>query len=169
MGFWRVLYRCGRTIGHLMVGEFTVTGVSLFLFAFLVGSWEIDGKAERRCLGTSPCDNEITIELRTNALRAYQEKSSELIPPGPRSRVGTHNSFSLDRSVFTWLRNALANPNQLHMVTLLSATTPCVQYCSFNYKKTLAYSIGLNYQNHLRTVLDFWSGAFELSAIETLG
>ena len=49
----------------------------------------MDGKAERRWLGTSPCDNERTIALRKNALRAYEGKSSELIPPGPRSRVGT--------------------------------------------------------------------------------
>ena len=83
------LYRCGRTIGHLTVGEFTVTEVPLFLLAFLVSSWEMDGKAERRWLGTSPCGNERTIALRNNALRAYEGKSSELIPPGPRSRVGT--------------------------------------------------------------------------------
>ena len=68
--------------------RFTVTGVPLFLFAFLVSSWEMDGKAERRWLGTSPCDNERTIALRKNALRAYEGKASELIPPGPRSRVG---------------------------------------------------------------------------------
>ena len=49
----------------------------------------MDGKAERRWLGTSPCDNERTIALRTNVLRAYEGKPSELIPPGPRSRVGT--------------------------------------------------------------------------------
>ena len=66
-----------------------MTGVPLFLFAFLVSSWEMDGKAEHRWLGTSPCDNERTIALRANALRAYEGKSSELIPPGPRSRVGT--------------------------------------------------------------------------------
>ena len=52
----------------------------------------MDGKAERRWLGTSPCDNERTIALRTNALRAYEGKSSELIRPGPRSRVGTNHS-----------------------------------------------------------------------------
>ena len=102
MGFWRVLYRCARTIGHLTVGEFTVTGVPLFLFAFLVSSWEMDGKAECRLLGTSPCENERTIALRKNALRAYEGKSSELIPPGPRSRVGTHpSSFITHRSSFT--------------------------------------------------------------------
>ena len=49
----------------------------------------MDGKAEGRWLGTSPCDNERIIALRTNALRAYEGKSSELISPGPRSRVGT--------------------------------------------------------------------------------
>ena len=33
-----VVYRCDRTIGHLTVGDFTVTGVLLFLFALLVSS-----------------------------------------------------------------------------------------------------------------------------------
>ena len=33
-----------------------------------------------------PCDNERTVALWTDALRAYKGKSSELIPPGPRSR-----------------------------------------------------------------------------------
>ena len=84
MGFWRVLYRCGRTIGHLTVGEFTVTGVPLFLFVFLVSSWEMDGKAEHWWLGICRVMTNIIIALRTNALRAYEEKSSELIPPGPR-------------------------------------------------------------------------------------
>ena len=87
--FIAILYRCGRTIGHLTVGQFTLTGVPLFLFAFLVSSCKMDGKAERRWLGTSPCDNERTIALRADALRAYEGKSSELKPPGPRSRVGT--------------------------------------------------------------------------------
>ena len=49
----------------------------------------MDGKVEGQGLGTSPCDDERTIALRTNALRAYEGKFSELIPPGPRSRVGT--------------------------------------------------------------------------------
>ena len=78
---------------ELTVGDFDVTGVPLFLFAFLASSWEMDAKAKGRWLGTSPCDNEITIALRTNALRAYEGKSSELIPPGPRSRVGTNNTI----------------------------------------------------------------------------
>ena len=89
----RDMYRCGRTIGHLTVGEFTVTVVPLFLFAFQVSSWEI-GKAERRWLGTSSCDNERTNALRKNALRPYEGKSSELIPPGPRSRVGSRVRFA---------------------------------------------------------------------------
>ena len=33
-----VLYRCGRTIGHVTGGDFAVMGVPLFLFAFLVSS-----------------------------------------------------------------------------------------------------------------------------------
>ena len=66
------VYRCDHAIGHLTVGEFTVTGVPLFLFAFLLSSWEMDGKAERRWLGTSPCDDERTIALSKNALRAYE-------------------------------------------------------------------------------------------------
>ena len=69
--------------------EIYCDGSSFFLFAFLVSSWEIDGKAERRWLGTSPCHNERTIALRKNALRAFEGRSSELIKPGPRSRVGT--------------------------------------------------------------------------------
>ena len=64
-------------------------GVPLFLFAFLVSPCKMNGKADGRWLGTSPCDNERTTALRKNALRAYEGKSSELIPPGPRSRVGT--------------------------------------------------------------------------------
>ena len=84
-----MLYRCGRTIGHLTLGDFAVMGVALFLSAFLVSSWKMNGKAEGRWLGTSSCDIELTIALRTYALRAYDGKSSDLIPPGPRSRVGT--------------------------------------------------------------------------------
>ena len=38
LDFWRVLYCFGRTIGHLTVGDFAVTGIPLFLFAFLVNS-----------------------------------------------------------------------------------------------------------------------------------
>ena len=52
----------------------------------------MDGKAERRWLGTFPCDNERTIALSKIALRAYEGKSSKLIPTDPRSRVGTQPS-----------------------------------------------------------------------------
>ena len=38
------LYRCGRTIGHLTVGDFAVTGVPLLLFSFLLTSREMNGK-----------------------------------------------------------------------------------------------------------------------------
>ena len=66
-----------------------MTGVPLFLFAFPVNSIKMNGKDEGRWLATSPCHDESTVVLRANALRAYEGKSSELIPPGPRSRVGT--------------------------------------------------------------------------------
>jgi len=52
----------------------------------------MDGKAEGRWLRTSPCDNERVIVLNTYVLRAYGGKSSERIPPGPRSRVETIQS-----------------------------------------------------------------------------
>ena len=48
-------------------------------------------------LGTFPCDYESTIALRTNALRAYEEKPSAMILPGPRSRLGTQ-TYLLNRS-----------------------------------------------------------------------
>ena len=50
----------------------------------------MDGKVHGRWHGISPCDNERNIALWTNALRAYEGKSSELIPPGPRSREPVH-------------------------------------------------------------------------------
>ena len=59
-------------------------------FSVCVSSELLIDERGGRWLGTSPCDNERnTIALRTNALRAYEGKSSELIPPGARSRVGT--------------------------------------------------------------------------------
>lgn len=70
-----------------------MTGLALFLSAFLVSYSEMDGKAEGRWFGTSPCDNEITNAFRTNALRAYEGKSSEPIPPGPRSRIGAYLTY----------------------------------------------------------------------------
>ena len=93
MGYWRVLYRNGPTIGHLTVGEYYVMGVSLFLFAFIVSSLEMGWKAEGRWRGTSPSNTERTIALREDALRAYEGNSSELIRSGPRSRVRTSQSY----------------------------------------------------------------------------
>ena len=55
------------------------------------------GKAERGWLGTYPCDNERTIALSKNALPAYEGKSSELIPPGPRSGGCTDRRLSISR------------------------------------------------------------------------
>ena len=41
----------------------------------------MDGKVHGRQHDTSPCDNERTIALWTNALQAYEGKSLELIGP----------------------------------------------------------------------------------------
>ena len=51
----------------------------------------MNGKAERRWLGTFPCDSEKTTVLKKIALRAYEGKSSELFEekrnPSPRGGV----------------------------------------------------------------------------------
>ena len=103
------MYICGRTIRHLTVGYFTVTGVPLFLFAFLLSSRGMDRKAVGRWLGTSPRDNEITIAVRTNATRVYEGMSSELISPGPRSRVGTNGRMT-HRQRPSIISNAILKP-----------------------------------------------------------
>ena len=66
--------------------RFCCDGSSTFLLAFLVSSWKMNGKAEGWWIGTSPCYDERTIALRTNALRAYEGKSSELVISGKRWR-----------------------------------------------------------------------------------
>ena len=67
----------------------------------------MDGKAEGRWLGTSPCDSKRTIALRTNELRAYEGKPSNLIPPSPLSRVGTRvNMFDVSCIEYKHLRAA---------------------------------------------------------------
>ena len=43
-----MLYRCGGTIGHLTVGDFAVTGVPLFLFAFVSSDLLKDEREGRR-------------------------------------------------------------------------------------------------------------------------
>ena len=64
-------------------------------------------KAEGRWLGSSPCDNEITIALRTDALRAYEGKSSELIPTGP-AVASRYNSIELGKFCLLPKRDLLA-------------------------------------------------------------
>ena len=92
----RHVCRCDRIIGHvtahrmvgyILSGSFIVTfGVSFELLR----SWGTNGKVHDRWHGTSPCDSERTIALWTNALRAYEGRSSELIPPGSPSREPVH-------------------------------------------------------------------------------
>ena len=98
MGFWRVLYRCGRIIGHFtrhnLVGyiisaRFTVNiGVSC---EHLI-SWDSNEKVHRRWRGTSTYGNKRNFALWTNALRAYEGESLELIPTSPRSRESAQTS-----------------------------------------------------------------------------
>ena len=62
-------------------------GSSTFSVCVSSGLLEDEREGRRPMAWHFPCDNKRTT-LRTDALRVY-EKSSELIPPGPRSRVGT--------------------------------------------------------------------------------
>ena len=60
--------------------------VIIGVFRELLRFYDANGELHGRWHGTSSCENERTIALWTNALRGYEEKASELIPPGPRSR-----------------------------------------------------------------------------------
>ena len=53
-------------------------------------------KVHGRWHDTSPCDNERTIALWANALRYYEAKSSELIPPASRSRESVQIPYTVD-------------------------------------------------------------------------
>ena len=91
----------------------------------------MDGKAERRWLGTSPCDNERTIALGENALRAYEGKSSELIPQGPRSRVGTLYCAVLycNALYFTVLHCTVLHCTVLYRTVLCCSTADTTRTC----------------------------------------
>ena len=85
----KYLYRCSCIIGHLPYIKRLDTfcrGVPTLLLAFLVGSFDTNGNILGRWHGPFPRDNEQIVASWTNALRAYEGKSSELAPPGPRSR-----------------------------------------------------------------------------------
>ena len=83
----------GRIIEHYTVHiewlDTIFQVVILALLSFLLSSWEMNGKAHSVWRGTSPCKIKLTVELRANALRAYEGKCSRSIPPGPRSQVCT--------------------------------------------------------------------------------
>ena len=121
------MYRCGRIIGHFtlhtMVGCILSRSSIVFIGVFceLLPAFEILKYDREGPYGQWPvpslCDNERTIPLWTNALRAHEGKSSELIPPGPHARVGTiqlnrvssaycpkHDQFALRRPESTVLR-----------------------------------------------------------------
>ena len=48
---------------------------------------EMDREVDGRWCGISLCDNQRSFACWTNALPAYEERSSKLTPPGPGSRV----------------------------------------------------------------------------------
>ena len=83
MGVWRVLYRCGRIIGHFTVHgmvEHILPGspnVTVGVSCELLKSWYTNGKVHGRWHGTSPRDNERTIAL-------YGQKHSEPTRGSPR-------------------------------------------------------------------------------------
>ena len=65
----------------------------------------MDGKTESRWVRTSPWDSVITIALKTDGFKAYEGMSSELVPPGPRSGVGTDSQLHI--SAMCVSRNAV--------------------------------------------------------------
>ena len=85
---WSYHWAFYRTmVGYILSGSsLVIIGVS----CELLRSCDTNGKVHGRWHVTSPCDNERTIASWTNALRAYEGKSSELIPPGPGSRETVH-------------------------------------------------------------------------------
>ena len=87
------MYRWGCIIGHftvhVMVGC-TFSGSSLGSCPVAIGlscELEILRYERERPWSMVWHDNEQTIALWTSVLRAYEGTSSELIPPGPRSRA----------------------------------------------------------------------------------
>ena len=98
MGFWRMPYHCSRIIGHfsvqMMVGYILSrsTTVTIGVSCEILRSSDANRKVHGRWHGTSPCDHERTVASRTDALRAYEGKSSELIPRG-RGHSSRYNSI----------------------------------------------------------------------------
>ena len=65
----------------------------------LLKSLHTNGKVHGRRHDTSPRDGEWSVALWTNAFRAFEGKSSEVIPPGPQSRESVHwLPVTVDRS-----------------------------------------------------------------------
>ena len=88
-----------RMVGYVLLGSSTVIiGVS----CELLRCCDTNGEVHGRWHDTSPCGNERTTALWTNALRAYEGKSSELIPPGPQSRESVQYRSCYSRSCRCW-------------------------------------------------------------------
>lgn len=86
------VYRCGYTTGRYT--SYRKVGYNLLCSSILLDfvssdCSHMDGKVHDRCHGISLCGHERTLALWIYALRAYEGKTSQLIPWGPTSKVGT--------------------------------------------------------------------------------
>lgn len=77
------------------------------------------GKVYGRWHGACPCDNDQNSAMWTNGFRAYEGKSSELMPPGQRSGESVQ---------FNWIGKVLLNAET-------------VAYLVFGGRKALVYLI----------------------------
>ena len=83
---------CGRITGHFT--SHRMVGCNLLCSSILLDfvssdCSHMDGKVHDRCHGISLCGHERTLALWIYALRAYEGKTSQLIPWGSTSKVGT--------------------------------------------------------------------------------
>ena len=95
---WSYYWACYRTmVGYILSGSsIVIIGVSCELLRLR----DINGKVHGLCHINFSCDNERTIALLTNALRAYEENSSEL---SRRSRGRASRYHSIEMSKFCLL------------------------------------------------------------------
>ena len=117
----RVLYRCRRFIAHCVVhgmveyvllGSSTVTfGISCGLFSLCYSNWKVHGgwhMARPRVI------TDLIFHCGQRPLRAYEGKSSEPIPPDPRSRESVHKVTFAVHNIFTPVPVAAYGVFQVH-------------------------------------------------------
>ena len=102
-----------------------MTGVPLFLFAFLVGSWKMNGKAEDRWLGTSRA---ITNELHWGQTHSESTRSPRSWYHRARGRESVHSTNAMKPwyiVLSSWLAVFL-QPAQKGFHVLITNTVQCV-------------------------------------------